>query len=74
MHTLIISSFWGKDWSEGPYLFLLRRKLRAKVHDHRATELQRRSNIFPSPPPFQRGHAWGDFLALSDDLTSELSY
>ena len=64
------SFFGGKDWSdplkmfEGPYLFLLRRKLRVKVHGHRETELQRQSNIFPFSPITERSRMGGNFFGI----------
>ena len=60
---------------KGPYWFLSRQKLKAKVHDHRETELQRRSNIFPFFPNFgEVVHVRIFFGLSSDELVFKLSY
>ena len=60
---------------KGLYLFLLRQKLKASVHDHRETELWRRSNIFPFFPHFGEVVHVRIFLEVSsDEFVFKLSY
>ena len=35
------------QYVEGPYLFLLSRKLKAEVYEHREIRIKKRGNIFP---------------------------